>query len=165
MATRPKTEPEAAARPARRAKAKKRGTSYYLGIVDRGADGAFGAVFPDLPGCTTMGEDLDDLFDAGMEALRLWAESALEAGETIPPPRGNAALMADPEVLAALKTAGREGLLIQVPMLVDRGRSVRANLSLDADLLAAIDEAAERRGQTRSSFLVQAARMRIERNE
>jgi len=139
--------------------------TYYLGIVDRGADGAWGAVFPDLPGCTTMGDDLDDLFVAGIEALRLWAEDALEAGETVPPPRGHAALLEDPAVRAALEAAGPAGRLIEVPMLVDRGRNVRANLSLDSDLLAAIDEAAKRRGQTRSSFLAQAARARIERNE
>jgi hypothetical protein len=39
---------------------------------------------------------------------------------------------------------------------------VKADLSLDAGLLSAIDEAAERRGLTRSAFLASAAREKIE---
>ncbi len=42
------------------------------------------------------------------------------------------------------------------------GRPVKANLSLDAGLLDAIDEAAKRRGLTRSAFLASAAREKIE---
>jgi metal-responsive CopG/Arc/MetJ family transcriptional regulator len=38
---------------------------------------------------------------------------------------------------------------------------VRANLSLDAGLLDAIDEAARKRGLTRSGFLATAAREKI----
>jgi metal-responsive CopG/Arc/MetJ family transcriptional regulator len=45
---------------------------------------------------------------------------------------------------------------------VDSGRAVRANLSLDAGLLDAIDEAAKAHGLTRSAFLASAAREKIE---
>ena len=48
------------------------------------------------------------------------------------------------------------------PVLVDSGRPVRANLSLDAGLLAAIDAEASRRGLTRSAFIASAAREKIE---
>ena len=48
-----------------------------------------------------------------------------------------------------------------VPLVVDTGKLVRANISLDAGLLASIDEAAARRGVTRSAFLVSAARDKI----
>src|SRR5450756_729220 len=46
--------------------------------------------------------------------------------------------------------------------LLDSGRAVRANLSLDAGLLDAIDEAAKAHGLTRSAFLASAAREKIE---
>ena len=46
--------------------------------------------------------------------------------------------------------------------MLDAGRPVKANLSLDAGLLDPIDEAAERRGLTRSAFLASAAREKIE---
>ena len=54
------------------------------------------------------------------------------------------------------------GILAYVPLVLDAGRPVKANLSLDAGLLDAIDEAAERRGLTRSAFLASAAREKIE---
>jgi metal-responsive CopG/Arc/MetJ family transcriptional regulator len=44
----------------------------------------------------------------------------------------------------------------------DAGRPVKANLSLDAGLLNAIDKAAARHGLTRSAFLASAAREKIE---
>ena len=43
------------------------------------------------------------------------------------------------------------------PLVVDRGRSVKANISLDAGQLDAIDAEAARRGLTRSAFLAAAA--------
>jgi Ribbon-helix-helix protein, copG family len=48
-------------------------------------------------------------------------------------------------------------VLVMVPLILDRGRPVRANISLDAGLLEAIDEEAERRGLTRSAFFTSAA--------
>jgi hypothetical protein len=54
------------------------------------------------------------------------------------------------------------GVFAYVPLVLDTGRPVKANLSLDAGLLNAIDEAAERRGLTRSAFLASAAREKIE---
>jgi len=51
--------------------------------------------------------------------------------------------------------------LALVPLVRDAGRAVKANLSLDAGLLEAIDEAAETRGLTRSAFITSAARDKI----
>jgi metal-responsive CopG/Arc/MetJ family transcriptional regulator len=48
-----------------------------------------------------------------------------------------------------------------IPVLVDGGRQVRANISMDSGLLKMIDEAAERRGVTRSAFLAGAAKDKI----
>jgi hypothetical protein len=50
---------------------------------------------------------------------------------------------------------------VMIPLLLDSGRPVRANLSLDAALLEAIDEAARARGLTRSAFIASAARDKI----
>ena len=48
-----------------------------------------------------------------------------------------------------------------VPLLLDKGRPTRANISIDAGLLEAIDAAAKQRGLTRSAFLASAARDKI----
>ncbi|WP_334151325.1 hypothetical protein [Hyphomicrobium sp.] len=44
-----------------------------------------------------------------------------------------------------------------IPLLLDRGQSVRANISLDAGLLEAFDTEASRCSLTRSAFFVSAA--------
>jgi predicted RNase H-like HicB family nuclease len=130
----------------------------YVAIVD-GKPGAFGVVIPDLPGCTSGGRSVDQAIRNAVEAVTLWVEDARADGETIPRPSSAEKLRADPEVAAAL---ARGGILAYVPLVLDAGRPVKANLSLDAGLLDAIDEAAERRGLTRSAFLASAAREKIE---
>ncbi|MGO9755614.1 MAG: DNA-binding protein, partial [Roseiarcus sp.] len=66
------------------------------------------------------------------------------------------------EILAAgeIDIAAGEAAVI-IPVLVDDGRTVRANLTFDAGLLRAIDAAATQRGLTRSAFLASAAREKI----
>ncbi len=135
------------------AKAKTR----YAVVID-GEPGVLGLWVPDMPGCTSMGETVESLLPNAQEALRLWAEDALADGETLPAPRSFVEVAKDLEVAAALKEGAA---LAIVPLLIESGRPVKANLSLDAWLLAAIDEAAAARGLTRSAFLSSAAREKI----
>jgi predicted RNase H-like HicB family nuclease len=130
----------------------------YVAIVD-GRPGTYGVVVPDLPGCTSGGETIDKALRSAVEAVTLWVEDARADGEKIPKPRPAEKLRNDPEVAAALADGG---VLAYVPLVLDAARPVKANLSLDAGLLSAIDEAAERRGLTRSAFLASAAREKIE---
>ena len=130
----------------------------YIALVD-GKAGAYGVVVPDLPGCTSAGSTTDEALRNAVEAARLWAEDAIDEGEALPTPRSIEVLRADPEIAAAL---GEGAALAIVPLLLDAGRAVRANLSLDAGLLDAIDEAAKAHGLTRSAFLASAAREKIE---
>jgi len=132
--------------------------AHYVAVVD-GKPGAFGAVIPDLPGCTSGGATVDAALRNAVEAMTLCVEDARADGEKIPKPRSAEKLRADPEVAAALAVGG---ILAYVPLVLDAGRPVKANLSLDAGLLNAIDEAAARHGLTRSAFLASAAREKIE---
>jgi predicted RNase H-like HicB family nuclease len=130
----------------------------YVALID-GEAGAYGVTVPDLPGCTSGGSTTDEALRHAVEAVRLWAEDAIADGEELPPPRSAEALRADPEVAQALADGAA---LAIVPLLLDAGRPAKANLSLDAGLLAAIDEAAAAHGLTRSAFLASAAREKIE---
>jgi len=132
-------------------------TTRYVVVID-GKPGAFGMWVPDMPGCTSMGRTVDQLLHNAQEAVRLWAEDAIQDGEAVPPARGFDETYADPKVAAAV---GKGAALAIVPLLIDSGRSVKANLSLDTGLLAAIDDAAAARGLTRSAFLSTAAREKI----
>jgi HicB_like antitoxin of bacterial toxin-antitoxin system len=65
-------------------------------------------------------------------------------------------------ILKSLKAeVGEFDATVMIPLLRDMCRSVRANISLDAGLLEAIDAEAKRRGLTRSSFVANAAREKI----
>jgi predicted RNase H-like HicB family nuclease len=130
----------------------------YVVIVD-GKPGAYGVVVPDFPGCTSAGSSVEEALQNTVEAMTLWAEDARSDGEKIPKPRSIDKLRKDAEVAAALSEGA---VLAYVPLVRDAGRPVKANLSLDAGLLEAIDEAAERHGLTRSAFLASAAREKIE---
>jgi predicted RNase H-like HicB family nuclease len=131
--------------------------TFYIGVVDQGAD-AFGVWFPDLPGCMAMGDTMDQLFANAITAIRDWIE--VEKPD-LARPRGLDEIMRDAETVAIARTDG--ATFIQVPLLLDAGRSVRANISIDAGLLEAIDTAAERMKVTRSTFLASAAREKIAR--
>ena len=42
--------------------------------------------FPDLPGCMSDGETLEDAIENGKDALQCWIEAAAEDGQEIPEP-------------------------------------------------------------------------------
>jgi predicted RNase H-like HicB family nuclease len=131
--------------------------SRYVALID-GKAGAYGVVVPDLPGCTSAGATTDEALRNAVAAVRLWAEDALADGERLPRPRNAEELRSDPDVAEAVANGAA---LAIVPLLLDAGRPAKANLSIDAGLLAAIDDAAQEHGLTRSAFLASAAREKI----
>ena len=122
----------------------------YVALI-AGKPGAWGAAFPDAPGCTAMGTDLAELHANAVEALREWMEDRIGDGLEPPPARDLDGMLQE--------AAGRP--LMQVPLLLDAGRTVRANITMDAGLLEQVDVAAKLRGLTRSAFLASAARDKI----
>lgn len=131
---------------------------HYVAIIEKEEGTLFGVHFPDCPGCVTAAETADAAVTQAAEALRLWAEVGQEAGATPSGPRPLQQVLADKEVAASI---ARGGIPFLVPLLVDSGRPARANISLDRNLLDAIDKAAKARGLTRSAFLASAARDKI----
>jgi predicted RNase H-like HicB family nuclease len=121
----------------------------YTALIDGEAEG-YGVVFPDLPGCTAMGDTLDEAIANAADAIRAWAEVTEEMGGAVPPPRPLEALRSDPEVVRALAEGAS---LATVPLVRETGKPVKANLSIDSGILAAIDAEAARRKLTRSAFV------------
>ena len=126
----------------------------YIALID-GKAGSYGVVFPDLPGCTAMGKTMDEALENSAEALRDWVEVTEEQGGKVTPPRRLEALRRDPEVRGALAEGAG---LATVPLIRETGKPVKANLSLDSGVLAAMDEEAARRKLTRSGFVEMLAR-------
>jgi predicted RNase H-like HicB family nuclease len=60
--------------------------------------------FPDLPGCTSAGDDIDEALCNAPEALELYAESLEGDGKALPRSRTLTELKVDPEIADDLKT-------------------------------------------------------------
>ena len=126
---------------------------YFYAIVHKDSESAFGVTFPDLPGCFSAADAIDDVLPNACEALELWFEDA----DATQPRR-----LDEIRDLAAVDLA--EGaFIVAVPRITRTGRQVRANISLDRGMLDAIDRVATERRLTRSAFLADAARNEIER--
>ncbi|HEV3160862.1 MAG TPA: type II toxin-antitoxin system HicB family antitoxin [Xanthobacteraceae bacterium] len=78
--------------------------NHYVAIVeDAGAEKAIGVWFPDLPGCFSAGDDIDDALRNAHEALALYAEAEAREGRALPKPRTISALKSDPAVIPDLR--------------------------------------------------------------
>jgi predicted RNase H-like HicB family nuclease/predicted RNA binding protein YcfA (HicA-like mRNA interferase family) len=79
--------------------------AHYIAIIeDAGPDHAVGVWFPDLPGCTSAGDDIDEALRNAPEALELYAESFEADGKPLPRPRTLTELKNDPEIADDIKT-------------------------------------------------------------
>ena len=124
---------------------------HYVGIIDGQGD-VWGVRIPDLPGVHGGGYTIEAALRDAIAAAREWAASVMAKGHSIPEPRPMREVMAGAEKGEAA---------VMVPLLLDRGRTVRANVTFDAGLLETIDAEATQRGLTRAAFLASAARDKI----
>lgn len=128
----------------------------YIAVIDYD-EGRYGAYFPDAPGCTAMGATEEEVVANAVDALSEWAVDELAEKGALPKPRSYAQLLTSAEY----PELGKGGMVATIPLVLETGKPTRANISLDAGILAAIDDEAERRGITRSAFLASAARDKI----
>jgi predicted RNase H-like HicB family nuclease len=88
---------------------------HYVAIVeDAGPDKAIGVWFPDLPGCFSAGDDVDEALRNAEEALVLYAEAELKDGRVLPAPRTLSSLKNDPASASDL----RDHMVALVPLKV-----------------------------------------------
>lgn len=126
----------------------------YIALIHKENDSDFGVSFPDLPGCITAGETLDEAYRMAAEALALHLQGMAEDGEAMPEPSQLEDIMADLE--------NRDGVAVLVEGPKAASRAVRVNITLPDDLLVEIDTYAQRHGLNRSGFLARAARKAME---
>jgi len=123
-------------------------TALYIALAsDQG--GTYRAAFPDVPECTVEADSLSALLARAREALAGCLRRRGDAGEAWP----------DPTPLEQLPRGDSIPLLVDVP--VD-DRPVRVNISLSERLLERLDAAAEASAMTRSGFIAQSVRARLD---
>ena len=126
----------------------------HVGILDGSGD-VWGVRIADVPGCVGAGATPDAAVLDATVALRDVMAYKRSGGFPLPQASSLADILASDEIAPGETT-------VMIPLALDSGRTVRANLTLDAGLLEAIDTEAQLRGITRSSFFASAAREKIE---
>jgi len=112
----------------------------------------FGVTVPNLAGCYSAGDSLDDALDSVREAIDLHVETMIEDGAAIPAAASLAHHQDNPDY------AGGIWAVVDVPVEKYLGPAEKINITVPRLVLARIDEYAKRHGQSRSGFLVEAAR-------
>ena len=130
----------------------------YIAIVHKDPNSDFGVSFADFPGCITAGRNIDEAKDMAQEALTLHIQGMIEDGGQLPVPSKLEEIMADPDFAEVAAY-----LVVDVPDA--KSRSVRVNITVPEMTLKQIDAAAKKRGMSRSSFLVHAARNVLHSNQ
>jgi len=127
---------------------------YPIVIEPATATTAWGVVVPDLPGCFSAGDTLDEAMVQAEDAITGWIEAALDDGHAIPSPSSVEELRA-----AHPEFEGWTWALVKVdPAMLDDTLE-RVNISLPRRVLHRLDARAKSTGETRSGFI---ARMAIE---
>ena len=66
--------------------------NYYMSlkypfVLEQDDDGSYFIQFPDLPGCMTCGNSMNQAIENGNDAKKCWIESALADGDFVPEPK------------------------------------------------------------------------------
>ncbi|MFO1430402.1 MAG: type II toxin-antitoxin system HicB family antitoxin [Candidatus Competibacteraceae bacterium] len=113
---------------------------------------AFGVVVPDLPGCFSAGDTLDEALNNAEEAVVAWIDTMLDRGEAIPPP-----LPIDLLHAAHPEFADWVWAVVNVdPARLDE-EIEQVNITLPRRVLARLDAAAHAAGETRSGYIARIA--------
>lgn len=112
----------------------------------------YGVAVPDIPGCHSWGETLDDAVRNAKEAITSHVETLVALGEDVE------ISCSTIEALATLDDyAGAIWALAEVDLSRLDSKPERINVSLPRFVLHKIDAYVERRHETRSGFLARAA--------
>jgi predicted RNase H-like HicB family nuclease len=103
----------------------------YTGLID-GKAGAYGVVFPNLPGRVAIGATIDEAVRNAADAMRDWADVTVETSGAMPEPRPSEMLLTDPEIAdeigaAQERTAGAIVGPAGQGLSVDRCRHTRGD--------------------------------------
>ncbi len=124
---------------------------YPIAIETGDAKHAFGVVVPDLPGCFSAGETLDEALTNAREAILLHLEGLLDDSVVFPAPTPL-------EQLQKKRTfRGWTWAVVEIDVSELGDKATRINITLPQRILRAVDAYARKQGETRSGFIARAA--------
>ena len=121
----------------------------YPVVIHKDKRSAYGVSVPDLPGCISAGDTLDEALAMIREAIELHLEGMIEDGQAIPRPKSL-------EIHRKRHAGAAAFALVQIDPANLRTKAVRINITLPERILTRLDRTAKRQGQTRSGLLATA---------
>ncbi|WP_025235839.1 type II toxin-antitoxin system HicB family antitoxin [Mannheimia sp. USDA-ARS-USMARC-1261] len=118
---------------------------------------SYGVIVPDVKGCFSAGDTLEEAFNNAKEAILFHIETLIEDGEVIPQPTALENHKNNPEYKDFIFA------LVDVDLTHLMGKTEKINVTLPSLLIRRIDEFVAKNPvyKTRSGFLAQVASERI----
>lgn len=122
---------------------------YPIAIEPGTETAAFGVVVPDLPGCFSAGDTLDEALKGAEEAAAAWIDATLDEGRAVPMPSSLEAIRDNADFAGWML-----GVITLDPALLD-DTSERVNITLPRRVLRRLDALADAAGESRSGYIAQ----------
>lgn len=120
---------------------------YPIAIEPGTETSAFGVIVPDLPGCFSAGDTLDEALAGAEEAAAAWIDATLDKGRAIPAPSSLEAVRRNADY-----AGWTLGVITLDPALLD-DTSERVNITLPRRVLRRLDALAGAAGESRSGYI------------
>ena len=131
----------------------------YPVVIHKDKSSDYGVTVPDLPGCFSAGETMEDAMTQIVEAIECHLEGLLFDGDAIPE-------VQSVEMHRKVKDfASGTWALVNVDLSKLASKAKRINITLPERVLALVDEQAKREGNSRSGLLARAVLEYIGRNK
>ena len=131
---------------------------HFLVVLHTETDRAdYGVTVPDLPGCVSAGDTLEQALANAGEAILGHLEVMVEDGRPVPESNSTVPSLGPGQMIGVVK--------VDLAALEALRETVRLNISMERRTLERIDEAAKLAGTTRSGFLTTAALAHINRDQ
>jgi predicted RNase H-like HicB family nuclease len=122
----------------------------YPVVIHKDPESDFGVTVPDLSGCFSAGETLDEALLEVVEAIECHLEGLLIDGESIPTPQSVEHHQSNPDY------ADGVWAIVTIDLAKLSGKTKRVNVTLPERVLTLMDKYASKNGETRSGLITQA---------
>lgn len=126
-------------------------------VIHKDEESVYGVSVPDLPGCFSAGDTFEEAIESAREAIACHLEGLLLDDEPVPAKAPFESHRANKDYEHGTWAV----VAIDISKLSSKAK--RVNITVPARVLAIVDQAAAREGETRSGLLVRAALSYLER--
>jgi len=123
----------------------------YPVVIHKDPDSDYGVTLPDLPGCFSAGETLDEALQEIVEAIECHLEGLLMDSEAVPTPQSVEDHHNNPDY------AGGVWAIVTIDLAKLSGATRRVNVTLPERVLSLVDQYASKNGESRSGLIAEAA--------